>query len=63
MHILYGNQGLCQALNLFFYQDKIRFTFLSNNNRSKKEGILPTNHTRVKDCEEAEEEESVGHGI
>jgi hypothetical protein len=40
----------------------IRFTSLSNNNRSKKEGILPTNHKRVKGCEE-EEEECVGHGI
>jgi 2-oxo-4-hydroxy-4-carboxy--5-ureidoimidazoline (OHCU) decarboxylase len=52
------------SIELIFYQDKIRFTFMSNNNRSKKEGILPTNHKRVKDCEEEEqEEECVGHGI
>jgi hypothetical protein len=50
------------SIELIFYQDKIRFTSLSNNNRLKKEGILPTIHKRVKDCEE-EEEECVGHGI
>ncbi len=51
------------SIELIFYQDKIRFTSLNNNNRSKKEVILPTNHKRVKDCEEEEKEECAGHGI
>jgi hypothetical protein len=49
------------SIELIFYPDKIRFTSLNNNNRSKKEGILPTNHKGAKDCEE--EEECLGHGI
>jgi hypothetical protein len=62
MHILFGNQGLCQALNLFFIKTRSgSHPWATRTDQRRKEFCQQT--TKEKDCEEEEEEECVGHGI